>query len=335
MVPKFSRKLLGILDIAYVLENETGLIIRFPLPRAKIGGVDVMPMALHKKYFINGREEELEVPYIPGSSIKGRMRGLLELKENVELYTDGKITQHFLPLRYRKEVADYVKKYLGTEKPESFIDHVFGYSALHYDDLKKALREKYGGNISDEQLEKEATELFSKLAVTRLIVYDVYPSNKYVEKKYNEKQRLGLTLMLDDFLEEKTENRIDRITSAADPRLILRIKPGVEFEGLMRLLIFDRDYPVIEDMLRLVFTGIKLVEDTYLGGSGTRGYGKVKFKEINLVLKKASYYQTGDERNKISIGTYRSVEEVLKNIANIANRMKEELKTELVVRKAT
>ncbi|RLG79557.1 MAG: type III-A CRISPR-associated RAMP protein Csm3 [Thermoprotei archaeon] len=331
MTQKFSRKLLGILDIAYILENETGLIIRFPLARAKIGGADVMPMALRRKYCINGKEEELEVPYIPGSSIKGRMRGLLELKENVELYTDGKITQHFLPLRYREIVVDYVKKYLGAEKPESFIDHVFGYSALHYNDLREALREKYK-NISNEQLEKETTELFSKLAITRLIVYDVYPSNRYVEEKYNEKQQLGLTLMLDDFLEEKPENRIDRITSAADPRLILRIKPGVEFEGLMRLLIFDRDYPVIEDMLRLVFAGIKLIEDTYLGGSGTRGYGKVRFKEVNLILKKASYYQTGDEKNKVNIGAYKSIEEILKNIANIANKIKEELKTELTAK---
>lgn len=322
----FNRCLLGIVEIKYKLENETGLIVRYPLARARIGGADVMPMSLHKKYVIDGNPVELEVPFIPGSSLKGRMRGLLELKENVDLFNiDGKITQHFLPPfreEYKDIVKEYLKKYLVGDRLKSYIDHVFGYSALHLSDIEDVLKDEIK---EKDKLKEKASDLFRRLAITRLIVYDIYPSQEYVAEKYKEKQRQGLTLLLDDFLEDKPENRIDRITSAADPRLILRIKPGVEFEGLMKVLVFDVDMEGerVKDIFKLIFAGMKLVEDTYLGGSGSRGYGKVKFRDIELVLKKREYYDSGG--GVVSIGRYASLEDVLRNLDNIALKIESEL----------
>ncbi len=318
---QLNRCLLGIVEVKYKLENETGLIIRYPLARARIGGADVMPMALHKKYVIDNNVVELEVPYIPGSSLKGRMRGLLELKENVDLFNiDGKITQHFLPppQRFKEEARKFIEKYLAGDSLKSYIDHVFGYSALHLSDLEEVLKE-----VEGEKAKSKASNMFKKLAITRLIVYDAYPSQDYVAEKYREKQRQGLTLLLDDFLEDKPENRIDRVTSAADPRLILRIKPGIEFEGLMKILLFDVDKGHVKDILKLVFAGMKLVEDTYLGGSGSRGYGKVRFKDIELVLKPRNYYDTGSGVE--NVGRYATVEELLRNVDNIAKTIESKL----------
>ncbi len=38
----------------------------------------------------------------------------------------------------------------------------------------------------------------------------------------------------------------------------------------------------IDEDLNLFYDGIKLLEDDYLGGSGTRGYGRVKFKNFDI-----------------------------------------------------
>ena len=35
---------------------------------------------------------------------------------------------------------------------------------------------------------------------------------------------------------------------------------------------------------------MRLLEDNYLGGSGSRGAGKVKFSEINIYIREKEYY---------------------------------------------
>lgn len=45
---------------------------------------------------------------------------------------------------------------------------------------------------------------------------------------------------------------------------------------------------------------MKLLEDDYLGGSGSRGYGKIKFRDIKLICKPKEYYE-GNENSKKSL----------------------------------
>lgn len=86
---------------------------------------------------------------------------------------------------------------------------------------------------------------------------------------------------LDTYIGEiKFENTINRITAVANPRQIERVPAGVEFNFQ---LIYNIENPdeVKEDMTILA-NALQLLEMDYLGGSGSRGYGRVSFKNFNL-----------------------------------------------------
>ena len=78
------------------------------------------------------------------------------------------------------------------------------------------------------------------------------------------------------YLELKGENIINRKTGTAEhPRFIERVPAGAAFDFEILLQILEGDD---EEALRgLVEEGLQLVEASYLGGSGSRGYGQVKF----------------------------------------------------------
>ncbi len=89
----------------------------------------------------------------------------------------------------------------------------------------------------------------------------------------------------DKMFEDKAENTIDRPTGAAKPRHIERVVKDNVFELDMILDIYDKDIndtyksdkEKTEMLLNTLRLGFRLLEHDYLGGSGTRGYGKVKF----------------------------------------------------------
>jgi len=322
--PQLKRELMGILIIDFKLINETGLLIRYPLSKAKIGGADTMPMTTRRYYDVI--KEEIDVPYIPGSSFKGRMRGLLELAKGLELISlDGKIYQHFVPPPER-----YLDIFLKFYKEP--LDDLFGKNAVHFSELRDVLEKDYArrqGYSSPRELEdqekeailKQVTNIFKEYASTRLIVHDIYPSSDYVKKLYAEKSQLGLPITLDDFLEEKMENRLDRITNAADPRTILRVKPLVEFEGSMKIVLFDTDTEEkrLRELLNLLVAGLELLEDTYLGGSGSRGYGKIRFSKFKLRFRSKKYYL--GNTNEIVLGEFSTVKDFKSNIDKIASNI--------------
>jgi len=85
------------------------------------------------------------------------------------------------------------------------------------------------------------------------------------------------------FTEIKAENTINRAQGKATaPRFIERVPAGTIFEGeyIVQYLEEDKD-DVYEN---LIDEGLKFLENNYLGGSGSRGYGKIKFTEINKVV---------------------------------------------------
>lgn len=78
--------------------------------------------------------------------------------------------------------------------------------------------------------------------------------------------------------EAKFENTINRLTAVANPRQIERVIRGAKFE-LDIIYDVEPDADVTADFQMLV-DGLKLLEYDYLGGNGTRGYGKVKFADL-------------------------------------------------------
>ncbi len=312
--PVFSRRLAGIVDISFKLITRTGLLIRMPVHAQayRIGGADLYPMVARYNYDGIG---ELEVPYIPGSSLKGRMRALLEQATGQKFYTtDNKIWQYVRSIRTMN-----IDEMIDDIYARNVISELFGWAASNYKQMKEELdRENKGG--SSRYGEKDLEKIFSDyLAVTRLLFSDLFPSKEYVEN-------IEAT-SISDFLEEKPENRIDRITSAADPREVVRVRPGAEFEGGVSMLLYniDRDMNIIRRYIETLVLGFELVEKTYLGGSGSRGYGRVNFKEFRITSYRIASSGNGiyrleklDEMNFEDINKLKSgVDELVKTLSKI------------------
>jgi len=87
-----------------------------------------------------------------------------------------------------------------------------------------------------------------------------------------------------DYTEVKWENTIDRVTGEANPRQIERVPAGAEFSFTFILNVFDGDKK--KEHLSEIIKAMKILEDDYLGGQGSRGYGQIKFlnNDVDKVL---------------------------------------------------
>lgn len=83
---------------------------------------------------------------------------------------------------------------------------------------------------------------------------------------------------LPQVFENKFENTIDRLTSVANPRQIERVIRGAEF-GFEVVYNVENPDEVAEDFANIA-KAIVLLENDYLGGGGTRGNGRVLFKDV-------------------------------------------------------
>lgn len=147
-------------------------------------------------------------PYIPGSSLKGKMRSLLRLYEG------------------KGDNGEKVVKLFG--------------SPAGSDTVKPAY----------------------------LSFWDCFLTEEWKDR-INKKQ-IPLT-------EIKMENTIHRLTAQANPRNTERVLPGSEFDFKLTVKQYDD-----EDILKTVLGTMKLLEMDALGGSGSRGYGRIEFKELKL-----------------------------------------------------
>ena len=175
-------------------------------------------------------------PYIPGSSLKGKMRSLLEWQAGTVGDTDG--------------------------EPVGF-----GVASKIEDEEKRARSEDilklFGGAP-----EGQSDEAFVRsIGPSRLAFWDCPLAEDWA--KQMDARGLSLT-------EVKTENTIDRIGGAArNPRNNERVPAGARFDFKLTMRVHDG-----EDLFLDVLRGLRLIELTGLGGSGSRGYGKVRFLDL-------------------------------------------------------
>jgi CRISPR-associated protein Csm3 len=253
----------GIYVIKATLKCITGLHIGGSKESFEIGGIDNPVIKTSISIQLPDREIKEGMPYIPGSSLKGKIRSLLEWKEGL------------VEADIEKELKGRVRDFLDKEnKNLSNVSIIFG--------------------VRDSKI-REATVA----GPVRVKFADIYPTKETIEKWENE---LGPGL----YTEVKTENAIDRITSSANPRRQERVPAGSEFEVEITYEKFDKQD---EDRLRIVFEGMKLLEDNYLGGGGSRGNGRVKFENIKILYKSKEFYQ-GTAGIK-EIGNFQSIDDVL------------------------
>lgn len=102
--------------------------------------------------------------------------------------------------------------------------------------------------------------------------------------------------------EVKFENSINRINGVANPRQIERVIRGCEFD-MQIICDVEKEAEAVEN-IKLLANGMKLLQLDYLGGSGSRGYGKVQF----LDLKAECVY------GKLTEATLESINSALKGV---------------------
>lgn len=237
-----APKLVKNIIYKYRIKIETGLHIGGTKELVKIGGVD-SPVIRGYKVYEKIQKTPIRVPIIPGSSIKGKMRALLDIKYN--------------------HIASDEKRKGQTKECETSSECTHGICILF-------------GRSSDK-----ATD-FNR---GRLIVRDAYPTEDTVKQWETQEDVI-------EGGEIKGENTIDRITSKANPRFIERVPAGSVFETEFVLSIYENDDE--NKLTALLQEGIALLQDNYLGGSGSRGYGKVKFEQIEKIEKNAEDYLKGE-----------------------------------------
>ncbi|HOJ89285.1 MAG TPA: type III-A CRISPR-associated RAMP protein Csm3 [Pseudothermotoga sp.] len=181
-------------------------------------------------------------PYIPGSSLKGKMRSLLERLKKMPLSTFG-------------SGKNAVRRHECTNT-NCEICRLFGSSPKTEKDEKVNIPARI--IVRDSHLTEESKEALESMET------DV------------------------PYGEWKMENSLDRITCHAGPRTNERVPAGAEFS-------FEIVYTVekendVETDLKNIITALELIEDDYIGSSGSRGYGKVEFKIDQIILKSEKYY---------------------------------------------
>uniref|UniRef100_A0A7C4U6H3 CRISPR system Cms endoribonuclease Csm3 n=1 Tax=candidate division WOR-3 bacterium TaxID=2052148 RepID=A0A7C4U6H3_UNCW3 len=204
-----------------IIRCETGLHIGGESSTIEIGGME-NPVIRHPK---------TNLPYIPGSSLKGKIRTLLEWE--LGKVEDGSVH--------------------SCNDKDCPICTIFGRG------MSKKSEEKNEGITGP----------------TRAIFRDANLTDESRKMLEDIRKEKGLL-----YVEEKTENVINRIRGTAkDLRTLERVPAGTEFEFEIVLRVFEGDN---EENIDYIFAGLYLLQNDALGGSGSRGYGKVSFHNIKI-----------------------------------------------------
>lgn len=143
-------------------------------------------------------------------------------------------------------------------------------------------RTKYNSSLELEDIKREddcIKRLFGSsepVTTSRLQFQDILLSDKSIEELKNAEFDLPYT-------EIKYENTIDRATGIANPRQLERVPAGSEFD--FKIIYNIEKIEDLEEDMKNILLMIDVLEDDYLGGHGTRGYGRVKFKDFSLEIK--------------------------------------------------
>lgn len=233
-------KLTGKIIISGSIKAVTGLHIGGSKSSLDIGGVDLNVIKTRKG-----------TPFIPGSSLKGKLRSMLAKTEN-SLAVSAKDIKN--------------------------------------DDERRKLRERHGNFKTDDQI-PFIIQLFGSSGddengvVTRVLVRDAYLDEAAFEREFGKAT---------EYADIKWENTIDRKTGTAKhPRQLERVPAGSIFKfEIVYDLYNDADSKYesgeatkLQKHLRSLDIAMRLLEDDYIGGHGSRGYGRIAFEDVKVVQK--------------------------------------------------
>jgi CRISPR-associated protein Csm3 len=214
------------------IELLTGMHIGANTEGLDIGGIDA-PVV---------RDPITRYPYIPGSSLKGKLRTLFERSMKAQEKKD-----------FNRNGGRGIKRHECSD-PTCEICRLFGATGQRREDPNQP---------------------------ARLVVRDCRLTEESAERLRQIETGLYMT-------EWKFENGLDRITAAANPRQLERVPAGAKFHFEFSYTVVNRD-DIVEDLRNLVMF-VRVLEDDYLGGHGSRGYGQVRFKLDRVQVKNRDVY---------------------------------------------
>lgn len=276
-----QKPLLGKMSIKSELIVETGLHIGGGGENLDIGGVD-KPVI---------RDPLSNQPYLPGSSLKGKMRSILERLHQKPLNRSGAGVSRY-------ESDDLLDGYTAVDKDNDLkfipyegartcaISRVFGSTGGPRCWIKESAAKEEELDYDDRKHQtinnQKHVQIKGRNAPARLIVRDCHLDPTSVSQLRKIDTGLYMT-------EWKFENSIDRITAAANPRQFERVPMGAKFNFELVYTIEDLDQA--QEDLRNLAIALAILEDDALGGHGSRGYGKIRFASFQINYRNFDYYQ--------------------------------------------
>lgn len=217
------------------------------------------------------RDPVTNQPYIPGSSLKGKMRSLVEVAH-------GTVGNKKMGAIDNGPCVD----------PEAASAKLFGYIPQK---SSRGEGEERAGNQKDDGPSQPS----------RILVRDAFLLNLDQIKGRTD---LYLT-------QSKTEVVLDRITAKAMPRNMERVPRHARLGFSMVLSLFESEWvmkdaetkAVVEsgtdrddesDLLSTLWMGLQLLQDDYLGGKGSRGSGQVDVWVKTVKRRPVEYYLSGE-----------------------------------------
>jgi CRISPR-associated protein Csm3 len=264
---------LGKLILEGEIQCQTGLHIGAGKGSLEIGGAD-NPVV----------KDAFGIPYIPGSSLRGRLRSLLE--QTLGLAVPSELI--YLSKRRGQEVRIH-----QSDRPDDEVCILFG---------------RNSGRV--ERVSGEAVES-PRATPARLTVYDA----PLIVDSITPQMRENLD---DELTEVKSENAVDRITSQANPRTLERVPSGARFRFRMVLdVLCEEDKPLLARLIE----GLRLLEDDALGGGGSRGNGRVAFSGLSLAWRGKEYYAKGGAEDSLLSGADLAALQQLASAEDFASKL--------------
>lgn len=247
-------RFIGKLILEGDLECQTGLHIGAGKGSLEIGGAD-NPVV----------KDAFGLPYVPGSSLRGKLRALLEQSSGLAVPSE----LVYLSKRKGQEVRIH-----QSDRPDDEICLLFG--------RNPGRMERVAGEAMDT----------TSASPARLTVYDA----PLIPESISPQMRENLD---DELTEVKSENAIDRITSQANPRTLERVPAGARFHFRMIMDVLCQED---RELVRRLVEALRLLEDDNLGGGGSRGSGRVRLAGLKMVWRGRGFYATGAAEQELASG---------------------------------
>lgn len=267
--------LLGKIRLSSTLHLKTGLHIGGGGETLDIGGID-KPVI---------RDPLTRQPYLPGSSIKGKLRAILERLLEKPLNRKGSRDT----FRYESDDLSHGFTDVNGQPTISFegaascqVSRLFGSTGVRCWILRSVAEAEELDKVSQEVIrkrhpllegEQEFVKAVGRNSPARLMVRDCH----LVPQSAQELKQIDTGLYMTEW---KFENGLDRVTAAANPRQIERVPAGSQFQ--FELVYTVENTAQAQEDIKNLALAIAILEDDALGGHGSRGYGKIEFHNFEL-----------------------------------------------------